>query len=109
MAELSSFIASAGLTPERKNSSSMPTVLMLPSAAVSPQPMPSDRITHSCPASVLKYVPRSPETVSPFLRMDAMPTETASGSASSRSRLSSRAAFSGMHRRTPSVAESLSR
>ena len=71
--------------------------------------MPSDRITHSCPASVLKYVPRSPETVSPFLRMDAMPTETASGSASSRSRLSSRAAFSGMHRRTPSVAESLSR
>lgn len=48
-------------------------------------------------------------SASPFLRMDAMPTETASGSASSRSRLSSRAAFSGMHSRTPSVAESLSR
>ena len=53
-------------------------------------------------------MPRSPETFSPFFFIAAIPTETASGSASSRVIRPSAPEF-GLHRRTPSTAESLSR
>ena len=70
--------------------------------------MPSESMTQSTPASVLKYVPRSPETFSPFFFIAAMPTETARGSASSSVSRPSALEF-GLHSLTPSTAESLSR
>ena len=68
--------------PERRNFSSISMTSLLSLAASGPQPMPSDRMTHKTPESVLKYVPRSPLTFSPFFFIAAMPTDTARGSAS---------------------------
>ena len=53
-AELSSFIAAPPSAPERRNFSRIATTCPLSRAASSPLPIPSERITHRTPESVLK-------------------------------------------------------
>ena len=68
------------------------------------------KMTHRTPESVLKYVPLSPLTFSPRFLSAAMPTDTASGSASSSVRREAAPASSpGRHSRTPTTEESFSR
>ena len=102
-------MAAAGSTPERRNFSSISTTWLLSRAASSPVPMPSDRMTHSTPASVLKYVPLSPLTFSPRFFIAAMPTDTANGSASIRLSFAQPSGVSvGALSRTPTTDESFS-
>ena len=99
-------MAVAGSTPERRNRSSIRTTEIDSRAAVSPLPMPSDKRTHSTPCSVLKYVPRSPDTGSPSFFTAATPTDTARGSASSSTSRSFRPLSpAGRHILFPSVSE----
>ena len=110
MTEFSVFIATAGSIPARRNFSRMSMTSWLSFAASGPQPIPSESITHSTPASVLKYVPLSPLTFSPFFFIAAIPTDTARGSASISVSFALLSALDlGLHSRIPNTVDSLSR
>ena len=108
--EFNVFIATAGSTPALRKPSRISITSRLSLAAASPQPIPSERITHKTPVSVLKYVPLSPLTFSPFFLSAAIPTDTARGSASMSTSFASLSFWLlSLHRRTPRTPDSLSR